>query len=803
MLGWYFVDRAYLVTLATDMRQYIRVRIYAVMGVFLLMLTFCVGCTATAVSEANTIDEKDDVYSVEAANGRTREYLPMLKGKSVALVANNSSKIGDVHLLDTLLSLGVKVNKVFVPEHGFRGDADAGQKVDDSVDEKTGVKIVSLYGKHKKPTAEDMRGIDMVLYDLQDVGTRFYTYISTLHYVMEACAETEGRQKEQGGRAEILVLDRPNPQGDIVDGPVRDEDCISFVGLDPIPILYGMTPAELACMINGEGWLTGGKRCMLRVMPMEHYSHKYDVDINCRPSPNLRNKHAIELYPSLCLFEGTNVSVGRGTDMPFEVIGSPYIKREAGFSFTPKSVSGATDPMFKGSECKGIDLRDVTMRGFSLKYIIDMYTQIGDSLFWPKKSSFDILAGTKTLRRQIREGLTEDSIRATWQPKLRAFKAARAKYLLYDKPVIKNKAPITDWKEAMHSHWVDSVYSTMSLREKIGQMVWVTLDVNFTEKSIQKIEREVDTWGLGGVLVLKATPTSCLKFVERVEKISKLPMLFAADAENGLGMKFEDVDKYPSFQQLGQKGDTTYVRQLGERTAEQMLACGLNINFSPDVDVNTNPKNPIIGKRSFGDNVETVSKMGEAFVRGLQGGGVCAVLKHFPGHGDTSKDSHLALPVVAHDSIRIADVELAPFKHCIKKGAMGVMSGHLVVPVLDSSNKAASLSPVMLKEILREQLGFEGLIVSDAVNMTGAKISAGKEVIEKATLSAGNDVAEFSQNVEQAILATEQAVLEGEIAEEQIEASVRRILAVKEWAKDGKKQRFGYPEAVANLPIGH
>lgn len=779
------------------MRRFISTLSNAKYGVLFLLLTFCVGCTASP--EPQTV-HSETIHNVAPANNRIHYFLPMLNQRSVALVANNTSLVGETHLLDTLLSLGVNVKKVFVPEHGFRGNADAGQRVDNSVDEKTGVQIISLYGKHKKPTTEDMNGIDMVVYDLQDVGTRFYTYISTLHYVMEACAETNDRPKELGGRAEVLVLDRPNPQGGVVDGPVRDDDCISFVSLDPIPVLYGMTPAELACMINAEGWLAGGKRCMLRVMPMENYSHDWKININCQPSPNLRSDHAIALYPSLCLFEGTNVSVGRGTDMPFEVIGSPYAE-ESSFSFVPKPSYGAADPVFKGKVCHGVDLRGVELHGFSLKYIMDMYGQIGDSLFWPQKSSFDILAGTKNLRKQLMAGVSEDSIRASWEPKLSAFKARRERYLLYDRPVIRDRKPISDWHSAMHSHWVDSVYSTMSLREKIGQMVWVTLDVNFNEKSIQKIENNIKDWGVGGVLVLKASPSSCLDFVERVEKAAKLPLLFAADAENGLGMKFVDVDKYPSFQQLGAKGDSSYVRMLGQRTAEQMLACGLNINFSPVVDVNTNPKNPIIGKRAFGDNVELVSMMGEAFVRGLQGGGVCAVIKHFPGHGDTSKDSHLALPVVPHDIDRITSVELAPFKHCIDNGAMGVMSGHLVVPVLDSSKRAASLSEAILKGVLRKQLGFDGLIVSDAVNMQGALISAGKEVIEKVTIAAGNDVAEFSQDVQRAVMATEQAVLAGEIEESQIEDSVRRILAVKEWSLDTKAQRFGYPEAVANLPI--
>ncbi|MDO4461490.1 MAG: DUF1343 domain-containing protein [Bacteroidia bacterium] len=779
------------------MRRILSTLSTAKFSVSLFLLSLCVSCTATPEVNVNV---EEGTRIVSPANTRIDYYLPLLANRNVALVANNTSRIGETHLLDTLLSLGVKVKKVFVPEHGFRGNADAGQKVDNSVDSKTGVPIVSLYGKHKKPTAEDMLGIDMVVYDLQDVGTRFYTYISTLHYVMEACAETNNRAKEQGGRAEVLVLDRPNPQGGIVDGPVRDEDCISFVGLDPLPILYGLTPAELACMINGEGWLAEGKRCMLRIVPMAEYSHNWQININCQPSPNLRTNHAIALYPSLCLFEGTNVSVGRGTDMPFEVIGSPYVKG-ANFSFVPAPSYGAADPLFKGDTCRGVDLREVNLNGFSLKYIMDMYSQIGDSLFWPKRSSFDILAGTKSLRAQLREGWSEDSIRASWQPKLSAFKSKRTKYLLYDREIIKDRAPISDWKSAMHSRWVDSVYNSLSLREKIGQMVWVTLDVNFTEKSIQKIEDNIKEWGIGGVLVLKASPSSCLQFVERVERLAKVPMLFAADAENGLGMKFIDVDKYPNFQQLGTRGDSTFVRMLGQRTAEQMLACGLNINFSPVVDVNTNPKNPIIGKRAFGDNVELVSMMGESFVRGLQGGGVCAVIKHFPGHGDTSKDSHLSLPVVAHDSLRLANVELAPFKHCINIGAMGVMSAHLVVPALDPTKRAASQSAPILKEVLRNKLGFEGLIVSDAVNMKGALIAAGNEVIEKATLAAGNDVAEFSQDVQRAILATEQAIQSGEIEMSQIEASVRRILAVKEWSFDAKRQRFGYPEAVANLPI--
>lgn len=765
-----------------------------------LLTSFCISCTATPNTPTPS-STTNIVHQVHPANERLSMYLPLIKNKKVALVVNHTSTVGNTHLLDTLISLGVNVQRVFVPEHGFRGNADAGQKINNSVDEKTGISIVSLYGNHKKPTPADMKGINMVIYDLQDVGTRFYTYISTLHYVMEACAETNSRPADQGGRAEVLVLDRPNPQGDVVDGPMREADCKSFVGLDPLPILYGMTPAELACMINGEGWLDKGAKCMLRIIPMEEYSHNWKIALNCQPSPNLRNDHAIALYPSLCLFEGTNVSVGRGTDFPFEVIGSPYIK-ESDFSFTPKPSYGAASPVFNETLCRGVDLRNSDITGFSLEFIADMHKRIGDSLFWSKSTrTFDILAGSTSLRKQLKQGLSTDSIRLSWEPQLNKFKAQRKRYLIYDRQKITDRKPITDWDAAMHSHWVDSIYNSLSLRERIAQMVWVTLDVNFTEKSIQKIESEVKSLGVGGILVLKATPSDCLKFTERMDRASKVPLLFAADAENGLGFKFINVDKFPYFKELGEKGDSSFVRLIGERTAEQMLACGLNINFSPDVDVNTNPKNPIIGKRAFGDNVDVVSKMGEAYVRGLQSRGVCAVIKHFPGHGDTSTDSHLALPVVAHDSSRLANVELAPFRHCINNGAMGVMSGHLVVPALDPSKRAASLSPAILKGVLREKMNFNGIIVTDAINMAGARKSAGDDIAEMLAIKAGNDVVEFSLNAERAVSATEQAVLSGSIPEAQIETSVRRILAVKEWSKDSRSQSFGYPEAIVNLPI--
>jgi uncharacterized protein YbbC (DUF1343 family) len=349
-------------------------------------------------------------------------YLPKLKGKKVALVVNQTSVIGQKHLLDVLLEKKVNVVKIFSPEHGFRGEADAGEKVASNVDTKTGLPVVSLYGDNKKPKKEQLENVDVVVFDIQDVGARFYTYLSTMHYVMEACAESN---------KPLLILDRPNPNGDVVDGPVLQPAFKSFVGMHPIPIVHGMTLAELAKMINGEKWLKDSLQCAIETVPCKGYEHKHIYNPPIKPSPNLPNLHAIRLYPSLCLFEGTVVSVGRGTDKPFQIIGVPDSLGE-GFSFTPKSIPGmAKKPLYEGKRCVGETMDDVIfMRGVSVAYLIKYYNQSNDKAKF-FNNFFNKLAGNYTLQEQIRSGLDKGQIEASWQADLEAFKKKRKQYLLY------------------------------------------------------------------------------------------------------------------------------------------------------------------------------------------------------------------------------------------------------------------------------------------------------------------------------------------------------------------------------------
>lgn len=351
-------------------------------------------------------------------------YLPSLKGKNIALVVNHTSVVGKTHLADTLLSLGVTVKNIFAPEHGFRGTADAGAHIDNEVDRKTGLSLISLYGKHKKPTPEDLQGIDVVLFDIQDVGARFYTYSSTLHYVLEACAEN---------KVPLLVLDRPNPNGHYVDGPVLEKAQASFVGLNPIPVVHGCTLGELARMINGEGWLANGAKALLSVIPVANYTHASPVHVTIAPSPNLPNDQAIALYPSLCLFEGTNVSIGRGTDLQFQVAGT-NIAGLGDYTFTPVPKPGAMDPPLKGQICYGYNLSSLPVRniGFSLKYLFYFYQKSGlGEKFFTSPSFFDKLAGTDSLRLAIIAGRSEKEIRDSWEPGLVQYRKMRQNYLLY------------------------------------------------------------------------------------------------------------------------------------------------------------------------------------------------------------------------------------------------------------------------------------------------------------------------------------------------------------------------------------
>ncbi|WP_117884273.1 exo-beta-N-acetylmuramidase NamZ family protein [Aureibaculum luteum] len=354
-------------------------------------------------------------------------YLSSIKQKRIGIVGNHTSVVKNkkndfTHLVDTLISLNIDIKKVFAPEHGFRGKADAGEKIADGKDPITGLPTISLYGKNKKPSYEQLKDLDIIIFDIQDVGTRFYTYISTLHYVMEACAEAN---------IPVIVIDRPNPNGHYIDGPMREEKYKSFVGMHPVPIVYGMTIGEYAQMINGEKWLENDVKCDLTVMPLKNYTHQTPYSLPIKPSPNLPNDTSINLYPSLCFFEGTEISAGRGTEMQFQIFGAPFLPK-ANFTFKPQSNEGAKNPKFKGELCYGKDLRTVKkLNSINLEWLIETYNKSKDkenffNSFMPK------LAGTKKMQQQIEQGLTSNEIKKTWQADIENFKKIRLKYLIYN-----------------------------------------------------------------------------------------------------------------------------------------------------------------------------------------------------------------------------------------------------------------------------------------------------------------------------------------------------------------------------------
>jgi len=385
--------------------------------------------------------ERNDKTIIVGAN-RTELYLTLLKEKRVGVVANQTSVIfheiatsrkkietrndsSYTHLVDSLMHLNINVKKVFAPEHGFRGTADAGELVKDGKDTKTGLHIYSLHGKHKKPTKTQLEDVDIMVFDIQDVGVRFYTYISTLHYVMEACAEQN---------IPLIILDRPNPNGNYIDGPVLKKEHSSFLGMHPIPLVHGMTIGEYAQMINGENWLKKNIKCKLRVIPVKNYSHKSLYSLPIRPSPNLPNGQSITLYPSLGLFEGTNINAGRGTEFQFQRFGAPFLdKNYYEFSYTPISNFGAKYPKHQNKICHGVNLHEVkTERYFTLNYIINAYNHATDKSKIFNTSNFTTHAGTEKLQKQIEAGLTEVEIKATWKDDLEAFKNTRKLYLIYN-----------------------------------------------------------------------------------------------------------------------------------------------------------------------------------------------------------------------------------------------------------------------------------------------------------------------------------------------------------------------------------
>ncbi|PHR72186.1 MAG: hypothetical protein COA67_05090 [Lutibacter sp.] len=423
----------------------------------ILMLLLLISCANKQTSKSS--ENKNDTISKEiqleqpiiiVGADRISEYIPFIKNKNIAIVANQTSVINvlerrrvdnstmgsamtQYHLVDYLnANYNIKIKKVFSPEHGFRGDADAGEKVTDGRDVKTGLEIVSLYGKNKKPTQEQLEGVDTVVFDIQDVGVRFYTYISTLHYVMEACAEAN---------IPVIVLDRPNPNGHYIDGPMLEIEHKSFVGMHPVPVVYGMTIGEYAQMINGENWLENNLKCDLTVIPLKNYKHDSKVHLTIKPSPNLPNDTSINLYPSLCFFEGTNVSVGRGTELQFQIVGSPLFSKKDNFSFTPKPNFGSKFPKNQDRVCYGYDLTEnKRLSTIDLSWLLTFnkdYTSFKNAQGYPYKATlfnsfFTKLAGTKKLQQQIEQGLSEEEIRKSWESDLDVFKKIREKYLIYD-----------------------------------------------------------------------------------------------------------------------------------------------------------------------------------------------------------------------------------------------------------------------------------------------------------------------------------------------------------------------------------
>ncbi len=396
---------------------------------FLLLLVLnLVNCSSkkSAVPLAPDTIPASEVEQVQkkAVTGADQldRLLPILEGKNIALVVNYTAVVGKTHLADTLKTYGIAIKKIMSPEHGFRGTATAGEHVKDGFDTKTGLPVVSLYGQNRKPTPEQLQDVDIVIFDIQDVGVRFFTYVGTLHYVMEACAEN-GKK--------VIVLDRPNPNAGYIDGPVLLPEFKSFIGMHSVPVVHGLTVGEYAQMINGEGWLEGKKKCELEVITLKNWSHTDEYSLPIKPSPNLPNDQAVKLYPSVCFFEGTALSLGRGTEIPFQVIGHPDLKNMP-FQFTPVDLPGmAIDPPLENKLCYGLDLRTVEVpRKIGLHYLIDMYNA------YPDKKNFFVphfarWAGSNLLAQQIKDGLSEDQIRESWQKDLEAYKAKRKQYLLY------------------------------------------------------------------------------------------------------------------------------------------------------------------------------------------------------------------------------------------------------------------------------------------------------------------------------------------------------------------------------------
>jgi uncharacterized protein YbbC (DUF1343 family) len=404
------------------LERYFRFVFYAKVVALVAIVELCAGAQTPLFSQP--IDKQRVIVGAEQLN----KYLPLLSGKKVGLIVNQTSMVGSRHLVDTLKSCGISIDRIFAPEHGYRGEADAGERIVDGFDVATGAQVISLYGKNKKPSRQHLAGLDVVVFDIQDVGARFYTYISTLFYAMEACAEQD---------VTFLVLDRPNPNGRLLDGPVLDMRFSSFVGIAPLPIAHGCTVAELALMYKGERWIKHSDSLDLQVIACENYHHQSPYPLPVKPSPNLPTYRSVLLYPSLCLFEGSSCSVGRGTDWPFEVVGHPQSIDT--FQFIPRPNAGNKFPVHSRWVCKGLDFRSVSIEELeksntlNINWIIEFYRAFPNKpAFFRQDKFMDLLAGTDRFRMQIMEGCSESEIRASWAKDLEAFKALRQPYLLYN-----------------------------------------------------------------------------------------------------------------------------------------------------------------------------------------------------------------------------------------------------------------------------------------------------------------------------------------------------------------------------------
>lgn len=405
------------------------------MKAFYLLIVVCFSFISAYPIDESLVAEKIKAKKIITGAEQTEKYLPYLKGKRVGILANQTTLVGETHLVDFLISKGVNITRIFGPEHGFRGNASAGIHVEDEKDTKTGVKVVSLYGVKRKPSAEDMAEIDVMIFDVQDVGVRFYTYINVLRDIMETCAAFN---------KELMILDRPNPNGYLIDGPILDMSLKSGIGQFPIPIAHGLTIGEFAQMVNGEGWMANNAKAKLKIIKLLNYNHDMEYILPIKPSPNLNTQQSIMLYPSTCLFEGTILNHGRGTQFPFTVLGNPLLKDKYSFSYTPVSIKGMSEtPLFMNETCYGLDLQNydtkqlLKSKKINLKWMIELYNayphkeKFFDRSFSKEINDIDKLAGTKEFKEQIIAGKSEAEIRKTWEPGLSNYKKIREKYLLY------------------------------------------------------------------------------------------------------------------------------------------------------------------------------------------------------------------------------------------------------------------------------------------------------------------------------------------------------------------------------------